>query len=166
MIALTWISFYFTDDKSILVPIMDLVPSGSKQLSEQMSPKFMSTYGVTRPQMVNKLLLFSQHCFLSHSTPQYPQLTCLSTQPLYSHWHICFLCHLLIFHNNNKKHFNLLSSITKPLLTHIIASLWRKQSCYPMCFALSNFRLPNFGLLSSAYHACVPRYTHGRHATL
>ena len=26
-----------------------------------------------------------QHCFVTHFTPQYPQLTCLSTQPLYSH---------------------------------------------------------------------------------
>ena len=71
---------------------------------------------------------FSQHCFLSHFTQQYPQLACLSTQPLYSHWHICFLCHLRIFHNK-KHHLNLLSSITKALLTHTLASFWRKQSC-------------------------------------
>ena len=42
---------------------------------------------------------FSQHCFLSHFTPQYPQLACPSTHPQYSHYHICFLCHLFILHN-------------------------------------------------------------------
>ena len=35
-------------------------------------------------QLIN-FLLFSQYCFLSHFTRQYPQLRCLSTQPLYSH---------------------------------------------------------------------------------
>ena len=88
----------------------------------------MWKYGVTRPQWVNNFLLFSQYCFRCHFTPQDPQLTCLSTHPLYSHQHICFLCHLLIFHNK-KHHFSLLSSITKSLLKHTLASFWRKQSC-------------------------------------
>ena len=53
---------------------------------------------MTQCNLIN-LLLFSQYCFHSHFTSQYPQLRCLSTQPLYSHQHICFLYHLLIFHN-------------------------------------------------------------------
>ena len=121
-IALTWISLYLTDDKSTLVQVMTWCPQTASHYLRKCRPRFMSTYGVTRPHWVNKLLLFSQHCFLSHFTPQYPQLTCLSTQPLYSHYHICFLCHLLIFHNKKKKHLNLLSSITKPLLTHTLSS--------------------------------------------
>ena len=81
-------------------------------------------------QLIN-LLLFSQYCFLSRFTLQYPQLRYLSTQPLYSHQHICFLYHLLIFHN--KKHnLNLLSSTTIASLTHTRASFWRKQSCFTM----------------------------------
>ena len=34
---------------------------------------------------IKNLLLFSQHCFLNHFTPQYPQLSRLSTQPRYIH---------------------------------------------------------------------------------
>ena len=78
-------------------------------------------------QLIN-LLSFLQYCFLSHLTQRYPQLRCLSTQPPYSHQHICFPYHLLIFHNK-KHHLNLLSSITITSLTHTLASFWRKQSC-------------------------------------
>ena len=38
-IALTWISLYLTDDKSMLVQVMTWVPSGCKPLSEQMSTR-------------------------------------------------------------------------------------------------------------------------------
>ena len=42
------------------------------------------------------------------------------------------LAHLLLLslaHLPQKHHLNLLSSITKALLTHTLASFWRKQSC-------------------------------------
>ena len=123
----SWISLYLTDDKSTFVQVMTWCPQAASHFLSKCRPRSMSTYGVTRPHWVNKLLLFSHHCFLSHFTPRYPQLTCISTQPLYSHQHNCFLCHLLIFHNK-KHHLNLLSSITKALLTHILASFLRKQS--------------------------------------
>ena len=133
-IALTWISLDLTDDKSTLVQVMTWCPQAASHYVSKCRPRFMSTsYGVTRPQWVHKLL--SQHCFRRHFTLQYPRLTCLSTEPLswqYSHQHICFLCHLLIFHNQ-KHRLNLLSSITKALLTHTLAVFWRKQSCYWMC---------------------------------
>ena len=108
---------------------MTWCPQAASHYVSKCRPRFMSTYGVTRPQWVHKLL--SQHCFRRHFTLLYPHLTCLSTEPLswqYSHQHICFLCHLLIFHNQ-KHRLNLLSSITKALLTHTLASFWRKQSC-------------------------------------
>ena len=101
-IALTWISLYLTDDKSTLIQVMTWCPQAAGHYLSKCRPRSTSTYGVTRPQWANELFLFSQQCFLSHFTPQYPQLACLSTQPLYSHYYICFLCHLLIFHNNKK----------------------------------------------------------------
>ena len=110
-LTVTWISLYLTDDKSTLVQVITWCPQAASHYLSKCRPRSMSTYGVTRPHWVNKFLLFSQHCFLSHFTPQYPQLTCISTQPLYSHQHICFLCHLLIFHNKKKHHLNLLSSL-------------------------------------------------------
>ena len=71
--------------------------------------------------------LFSRHCFLSHFTPQYPQLTRLSTQPLFI---LAYLLPLSLAQlPQQKHHLNLLSSISKALLTHTLASFWRKQSC-------------------------------------
>ena len=70
-------------------------------------------------------LLFSQHRFLSYFTPQYPQLTCLSAQPL----SISASSVTCPSSTTNKHHLNLLSSIKKSLLTHNLASFWRKQSC-------------------------------------
>ena len=94
------------------------------------------------------------HCFLSHFTSQYPQLACLSTQSLYSHKHICFLCHLLIFHT--KHHLNLLSSMTKALLTHTLPSFWRKQSCHLLSFTSYDGRLSGylFSFILERYMVC------------
>ena len=102
-IALKWISLYLTDDKSTLVQVMTWCPQAASHYLNKCRSRFMSTYGVTRPQWIDKLYIIFTNCFLSYFTPQYPQLTCLSTQPLYSHYHICFLCHLLIFHTKKEK---------------------------------------------------------------
>ena len=78
-------------------------------------------------QLIN-LLLFSQHCFLSQLKPQYPQLTMLFHSTT-----IFTLAHLLPLSlarlPQQKKTPYKLSSITKALLTHTLASFWRKQSC-------------------------------------
>ena len=131
-IALTWIPLYLTDDKSALVQVMTWCPQAASHYLSKWRPRSVSTYGVTGPQWVNKLFIIFTTLFFSRFTPQYPQIACLSTQSLYSHQHICFLCHLLSFHNK-KHHLNLLSSITKALLTHTLASFWRKQSCLLFC---------------------------------
>ena len=81
-------------------------------------------------QLINLLLL--SHCFLSHFTPQYPQLT----MPFHSTT-IFTLVHLLplsLAHLPQKYHLNFISSITKALLKHTLASFWGKQSCYPLCW--------------------------------
>ena len=81
-------------------------------------------------QLVN-LLLFSQHCFLIHFTSQYPQLT----MPFHSATilTLAYLLPLSLAHSSStttkKHHLNLLSSTTKALLTHTLASFWRKQPC-------------------------------------
>ena len=83
---------------------------------------------------LTNLSLFSQYCFLSHFTPKYPQLTCLSTQP-YIHistsaFSVTGSSSTTTTTTTTKKHIlNLLSSITKTLLTHTLACFWRKQSC-------------------------------------
>ena len=70
--------------------------------------------------------LFSQHCFLSHFTPQYTQLTCLYTIFTLTHLLPLSLAHLP---QQKHHHLTLLFSITKTLLMHTLASFWKKQSC-------------------------------------
>ena len=95
-IALTWISLYFTGDKSTMVGLGALKQQA--MIWTNVDPDLCRHVVSLGHNELIFFLLFS-HCFLNHFTPQYPQLACLSTQPLCSHQHICFLCHLLIFHN-------------------------------------------------------------------
>ena len=74
---------------------------------------------------------------ISHFTPQYPQLT----MPFHSTT-IFTLAHLLplslahLPQQQQQQNLNLLCSITKALLTHTLASFWRKQSCNTLGLAL------------------------------
>ena len=138
-IALTWISLYLIDDKSTLIQVMTLCPQAASHYLRKCRHRFMPTYGVTRPQWVNKLLLFSQHCFLSHfnhSTLSYHAF------PLNHYIHISTSASSVTCSSsttNNTILENLLSSITKPSLTHTLPSFWRKRSC-------SNHIHPPWGL--------------------
>ena len=94
-------------------------------------------------QLIN-LSLFSQHCFLSHFTPQYPQLTMPfhSTTTLYIHISTSASSVTCSTSTTKKHHLNLLSSITKALLTHTLASFWWKQSCIQSIWWI-HYRFPN-----------------------
>ena len=127
-IALTWISLYLTDDKSTLVQVMTWCPQAASHYLNKCRPRSMSTCGVPGPQWVDIFLLFS-HCFLNHFTPQYPQLACLSTQPLYS-LSISTSSVTCSSSTTSKHYLKMLSSKTNALLTHTLASFWRKQSCF------------------------------------
>ena len=87
-------------------------------------------------QLIN-LLLFSQHCFLSHFTPQYPDIIISANDAFPPNHYIrisTFASSVTCPFSTTKKHnSSLLSTITKTLLTHTIASFWRKQSCNVCC---------------------------------
>ena len=129
-IALTWISLYLTGDKSTMVEVMTWCPQAASHYLNKCRPRSLSTCGVPGPQWVNIFFFFS-HCFLNHFTPQYARLACLSTQPLYSYIHISISASSVTCSSSTtKKHYlNMLSSKTNALLTHTLASFWRKQSC-------------------------------------
>ena len=128
-IALKWISVYLTDDKSTLVQVMNWCPQAASHYLNKCWPRSMSTCGVPGPQWVNiffyyfhiVFLIISQHNTLSwhafplnhyiHISISASSVTCLSS-------------------TTKKKHYlNMLSSKTNALLTHTLASFWRKQSC-------------------------------------
>ena len=67
-IALRWTSLDLTDDESIGSG-SGLVPSGSKPLPEPCWPRFMSPYGVTRPQWVNYVFELSMKNQILVSAP-------------------------------------------------------------------------------------------------
>ena len=68
-IALTWISLYLTADKSTLVQVMTWCPEAASHYLSKCRPRSMSTYGVTRPQWVNKLfVIFTTLISLSFHT--------------------------------------------------------------------------------------------------
>ena len=53
-IALRWMPLDLTDDKSTLVQVMDWCRQAINHYMSQWWPRFMSPYGVTRPQWVQK----------------------------------------------------------------------------------------------------------------
>ena len=60
-IALTWISLYLTDDKSMLVQVMTWCPQAASHYLNKCRPRSMSTCGVPGPQWVNVFLFFYFH---------------------------------------------------------------------------------------------------------
>ena len=54
-VALRWISLDLTDDKSTLVQVMAWCRQARSHYLSQCWPRFLSPYGVTRPQWVNSL---------------------------------------------------------------------------------------------------------------
>ena len=54
-IALIWMSLDFTDDQSTLVQVMARCRQATSHYLSQCWPRFLSPYGVTRPQWVNTL---------------------------------------------------------------------------------------------------------------
>ena len=103
-------------------------PAASHYLSK-CRPRSISTYGVTRLQWVDELFyifttLFSKSFHTTVSSASIPfHSTTIFT--------LAYLLPLSLAHlpQQKKHHLNLLSSITKALLTHTLASFWRKQSC-------------------------------------
>ena len=76
-------------------------------------------------------LLFSQHCFLNVVISNHSTLS-EHAVPLNHYIHISISASSVTCSSSTTKkhHLNLLSSITKALLTHTLASFWRKQSCF------------------------------------
>ena len=108
---------------------MTWCPQAACNYLSKCRPRSMSTYGVTRPQWVNKLFfiifttLFS---WLFHTTVLSAGMPFHST----TIFTLAYLLPLSLGHlPQQTHHLNLLSSITKALLTHTLASFWRKQSC-------------------------------------
>ena len=58
-IALRWLPSDLTDDKSTLVQVMAWCHHATSQYQSQCWPRSMSPYGITRPQWVDKYLLYS-----------------------------------------------------------------------------------------------------------
>ena len=54
-IALIWMSLDFTDDQSTLVQVMAWCHQATSHYLSQWWPRFLSPYGVTRPEWVNTL---------------------------------------------------------------------------------------------------------------
>ena len=59
-IALKWMSFVLTDDKSALVQVMAWCRQATSHYLSQCWPRSLSPYGVTRPQWVNKEYMMAQ----------------------------------------------------------------------------------------------------------
>ena len=64
-IALIWMSLDFTDDQSTLVQVMAWCHQATSHYLNQCWPRYMSPYGVTRPQWVKHRIYWSVHLITS-----------------------------------------------------------------------------------------------------
>ena len=67
-IALIWMSLDFTDDQSTLVKVMAWCRQATSRYLSQCWPRYLSPYGVTRPQWVNNQWRRATAIFLFHNT--------------------------------------------------------------------------------------------------
>ena len=133
-IALTWISLYLTDDKSTLVQAMTWCPQAASHYLNKCRPRSMSTCGVPGPQWVN---IFFHIVFLIIS---YHNTLIQHAFPLNHYIHISISASSVTCSSSTTKklYLNMLSSKTNALLTHTLASFWRKQSCHILKWVRQN----------------------------
>ena len=89
-IAQLWMSLNFTDDQSTLVQVMAWCRQATSHYLSQCWPRSLSSYGVTRPQWVNYLLIWicyvigeSLTTSFKHSHSIYRLMNCENSSKLY-----------------------------------------------------------------------------------